>query len=65
MKTIEVVVSPKGEVKVQTKGYSGSDCIEASREFEQAIGAKQTEVQTSEFFHQSTSAEQTTQQQSS
>ncbi len=27
MRIIEIVVSPRGETTVQTKGYSGSDCL--------------------------------------
>ncbi|HVW36835.1 MAG TPA: DUF2997 domain-containing protein, partial [Pirellulales bacterium] len=30
MKTIEVIVSLQGEVSVQTKGFAGSSCREAS-----------------------------------
>src|SRR6266850_1284097 len=34
---IEVVVSPTGETTVQTKGYAGSDCLQASRFLEEAL----------------------------
>lgn len=27
---IEVLISPKGETQVQTKGYAGSECVGAS-----------------------------------
>ena len=33
---IEVLVSPQGETTVQTKGYAGPDCLQASRFLEQA-----------------------------
>ena len=26
MKTIEIIVSPNGETRVQTKGFAGSEC---------------------------------------
>ncbi len=49
MKTIEIVVGPKGETTVQTKGFVGSECREASRLIEQALGAKVGETLTAEF----------------
>jgi DUF2997 family protein len=52
MKTIEVVVSPKGEVSIETKGFSGPSCREASRFIEQALGQRTGEQLTAEF-HQS------------
>ena len=61
MKTIEIVVDPKGGIKVQTKGFSGSECREASRFVEQALGAKLAETLTPEF-HQEQKGEQTLRQ---
>jgi hypothetical protein len=49
-KTIEIIVSPKGETKLETKGFAGSGCQEASRAFEQALGAKTNEQLTSEYY---------------
>ena len=49
-RTIEVVISPKGEITVQTKGYSGSDCLQASRLLEEALGIKTTDAKTAEFY---------------
>ena len=37
-KIIRVIVGPKGETKVETKGFSGGECREASRFIEQALG---------------------------
>ncbi|MEI8376435.1 MAG: DUF2997 domain-containing protein [Planctomycetota bacterium] len=31
MKTIEILVSPKGETPVSTKGFLGSSCRDASK----------------------------------
>ena len=50
MRIIEIVVSPQGETTVQTKGYSGDDCLRASKFLEEALGAKITETKTSEFY---------------
>ena len=30
-RVIEVVVSPRGETTVQTKGYAGADCLRGRR----------------------------------
>lgn len=47
---IEVIVSPTGETSVQTKGYAGADCQQASKWLEQALGVVGTEVKTAEFY---------------
>jgi hypothetical protein len=47
---IEVTVSPKGEVTVQTKNYAGSDCLQASKFLEQALGVATQERKTTEYF---------------
>ncbi len=43
MKTIEIVVSPTGETRVETKGFSGSACRDASKFLEQALGKRTNE----------------------
>ena len=50
MHIIEIVVSPKGETTVQTKGYFGSDCLQASKFLEQALGTTVIDQKTSEFY---------------
>ena len=52
MKTIEVIVSPTGQVRVETKGFVGNECQAASRFIEQALGKRTTEQLTSEFYQQ-------------
>ena len=34
---IEIVVNPRGEATVQTRGFTGGECREASRFLEQAL----------------------------
>lgn len=51
---IEVIVSPSGETTIQTKGYSGSDCLQASKWLEQAIGVSTTDRKTAEYFQAET-----------
>ena len=50
MKIIEVTVSPTGESTVQTKGFAGSDCQQASKYIEEALGMATGERKTPEFF---------------
>ena len=58
---IEVVVSLTGETTVQTKGYAGTDCLQASRFLEQALGVTTADRQTPEY-HQTAPAQQQVQQ---
>ena len=46
---IEIIVSPRGETSVQTKGFAGSSCREASRFLEEALGKRIGERLTAEF----------------
>lgn len=57
MKTIEITVAPDGQSKVETKGFIGPACREASKPFEQALGLRTTEALTAEF-HQGQRADQ-------
>jgi hypothetical protein len=50
VRIIEIVVSPKGESTVQTKGYAGADCLEAGKWLEQALGIKTIDRKTTEFY---------------
>ena len=47
---VELTVSPRGETTVQTKGYSGGDCLAASRFLEQALGVPVRDQKTAEFY---------------
>ena len=49
-RTIEVIVSPAGEATVQTKGFSGPSCRDASRFIERALGERAAETLTGEFY---------------
>ncbi len=53
MKTIEVIISPKGETKIETRGFAGSACLHASQFLEQALGIKLTDKPTADFYQQS------------
>ncbi len=60
-KIIEVIVSLAGETKVETKGFAGAECREASAFLEKALGTRQSETLTAEYHRQNTS--QTTREQ--
>jgi hypothetical protein len=49
-KTIEVIVLPDGQTKVQTLGFSGAACREASALLEAALGQVSSERLTVEFY---------------
>ena len=61
MKIIEIIIAPNGQSTVETKGFTGSECRDASRFIEQAIGQQTNEILKSEF-HQSVTAQQQVQQ---
>lgn len=58
-KTIEIIVSPTGQTRVETKGFAGNTCRQASQFIEQALGQRTGEQLTSEFH---ATQEATTQQ---
>ena len=62
MRIIEVVISPKGDTTVTTKGFSGAACRDASRALEEALGQRIGEQFTAEY-HQAQAAEQHLRQQ--
>ncbi len=59
-RVIEVTVSPAGEATVQTKGYAGPACLEASRFLEQALGPSTAEAKTDEFYQPATAEQRVT-----
>ncbi len=50
MKKIEIIISPSGETIVQTAGFTGSDCEQASRFLIKALGETTNRKLTSEYF---------------
>ena len=61
MKCIEITVSPTGQTSVQTKGFVGGECRDASRFIEEALGQRVSETLTVEF-HQTAQQQQAVQQ---
>jgi hypothetical protein len=62
MKTIEIIVTPQGKTTVQTLGFTGSSCREASRFLEEALGERTGEYRTAEFHQSETTGQQQQQQ---
>ena len=60
-KTIEIIVSPKGETRVETKGFTGSSCRQASEFIEKALG-RQTGEQIKAEFYQTAATQQQVQE---
>ena len=58
---IEVIVSPQGQTRVETKGFAGDSCRDASQFIEQALGSRLGEQLTAEF-HQAAKALQASQE---
>ncbi len=58
MKTIEITFLPNGQSRVETKGFIGTECREASRFLEQAIGQSTHEALKPEFHQTASSSTQ-------
>ena len=58
MKVIEILVQPNGQTTVETKGFAGPECRQASEFVEQALGRRTGERLTGEFYQQQSQHEQ-------
>jgi hypothetical protein len=54
MPEITLLISPRGQITLQTHGFHGTTCQEASRALEKSLGLKTSEQATSEMFQQET-----------
>ncbi len=59
---IEIIVSPSGQTKIETKGFAGSSCRDASPFLEEALGVKTAERPTAEFYSQPAEGRQSAQE---
>jgi hypothetical protein len=55
---IEIIVKPDGNTTVQTKGFAGNTCREATKFLEKALGQVANEQFTAEFHNASASVQQ-------
>ena len=58
MKTIEIIISPQGETRLETKGFAGASCQDASRFIETALGEKSSDRPAAERYQVSTGQEE-------
>ena len=49
MMVIQVIVAPDGSTKIETEGFAGSSCRQASEFLEHALGSRQSERLKAEF----------------
>jgi Protein of unknown function (DUF2997) len=59
---IEIIVSPSGQTKIETKGFTGSSCRDASRFLEEVLGVKTEDRLTAEFYTQPAEGRQSAQE---
>lgn len=52
MKTIEIIVDQQGQTRLETKGFSGNACRDASRLLEKALGTITSDKPTAEYYSQ-------------
>jgi hypothetical protein len=60
-RTIEVIISPTGETRIETRGFSGPSCRDASRFIEEALGERTAEQITADF-HQAAGTQHSAQE---
>ena len=60
--TIEIIVTSEGKTTVQTLGFTGPSCRDASRFLEQALGLRTAERLTTEFHQAETASLRQSQQ---
>ena len=58
MKTIEITIDTKGELVVQTRGFNGASCKEASRLLEQTLGLAVSDAATPEMYQTAVTKQQ-------
>ncbi len=51
--TIEIIVSPKGEISIDAVGFKGADCERATRFLEEALGVTKRRVKKPEYYARS------------
>ncbi|MGA8890783.1 MAG: DUF2997 domain-containing protein [Anaeromyxobacteraceae bacterium] len=59
---IELLFTPDGEVRLETRGLKGKTCMEETESLERAIGTVKDREKTSEYYQQHTAVKGTTRQ---
>ena len=48
-RTLEILISPSGEIQIDAIGFNGPDCEQATRLLEEALGAVQVRQRKPEY----------------
>ena len=56
LKTVTVTVDENGTAQVETDGFTGAECLEATKELERSLGLKTSDRKTSEYNKRTTSS---------
>ena len=56
--TIEIIISPQGQVQIDAVGFKGADCELATRYLEEALGTVGTKQKKPEFHQRHTHQQQ-------
>jgi hypothetical protein len=59
---IELVFTPEGEVRLETRGLKGKTCLAETEALEKALGAVKERTRTSEYYQQPATTKGTTRQ---
>jgi hypothetical protein len=51
-RTIEIIISPTGEIQIEAAGFKGPDCEAATRFLEEALGAVAQKRRKPEYHQQ-------------
>jgi hypothetical protein len=57
-KTIEIIVSPTGDISINALGFKGADCEKATKALEEALEVVSTRVKKPEYHAHTTSHNQ-------
>lgn len=49
-KTITATIGDDGNVTIETSGFTGAECLQATLAIEEALGAKTQDTKTGEFY---------------
>jgi hypothetical protein len=50
MKSIEIIIDPRGQARIESKGFTGSACKAATAPLERALGLVQSDTPTAEMY---------------
>jgi hypothetical protein len=59
---IELVFTPDGQVRLETRGLKGKTCLTETEALEKAIGTVESRTRTSEYYQQPATTKGTTRQ---